>query len=172
MCLICMLTFAYTDRENLLSGLLTKGEQREEQSHVLLPPVEHWEGGGLCSLSSQSQKREQQAGGKGNAQPPPFLPALATSACPPLCGLFLSRQKLRLCHVPSGEALPLDHTLETWITKEDCPLYNGGNVILEYLNDEEQFLKNVDSYLEQSLKDQTRIYKQKSFFTVSSYDRY
>lgn len=66
----------------------------------------------------------------------------------PLCGLFLSRQKLRLCHVPSGEALPLDHTLETWITKEDCPLHNGGNVILEYLNDEEQFLKNVDSYFE------------------------
>ncbi|KAK7803616.1 hypothetical protein U0070_014300 [Myodes glareolus] len=60
----------------------------------------------------------------------------------------LVAKKLRLCHVPSGEALPLDHTLETWITKEDCPLYNGGNVILEYLNDEEQFLKNVDSYLE------------------------
>nr|XP_015093180.1 AN1-type zinc finger protein 1 isoform X2 [Vicugna pacos] len=57
-------------------------------------------------------------------------------------------QKLRLCHVTSGEALPLDHILETWITKEDCPLHNGGNIILEYLNDEEQFLKNVDSYLE------------------------
>ncbi|XP_028743388.1 AN1-type zinc finger protein 1 isoform X4 [Peromyscus leucopus] len=57
-------------------------------------------------------------------------------------------KKLRLCHVPSGEALPLDHTLETWITREDNPLYNGGNVILEYLNDEEQTLKNVDSYLE------------------------
>ncbi|KAH0504725.1 AN1-type zinc finger protein 1 [Microtus ochrogaster] len=60
----------------------------------------------------------------------------------------LMAKKLRLCHVPSGEALPLDHTLETWITKEDCPLHNGGNVILEYLNNEEQFLKNVDSYLE------------------------
>nr|XP_042126724.1 AN1-type zinc finger protein 1 isoform X1 [Peromyscus maniculatus bairdii] len=59
-----------------------------------------------------------------------------------------AKQKLRLCHVPSGEALPLDHTLETWITREDNPLYNGGNVILEYLNDEEQTLKNVDSYLE------------------------
>ncbi|XP_023982831.1 AN1-type zinc finger protein 1 isoform X4 [Physeter macrocephalus] len=57
-------------------------------------------------------------------------------------------QKLRLCHSTSGEALPLDHILETWIAKEDCPLYNGGNIILEYLNDEEQFLKNVDSYLE------------------------
>lgn len=58
----------------------------------------------------------------------------------------LTAKKLRLCHVTSGEALPLDQTLETWISKEDCPLYNGGNIILEYLTDEEQFLKNVDSY--------------------------
>ncbi|XP_007185171.1 AN1-type zinc finger protein 1 isoform X2 [Balaenoptera acutorostrata] len=57
-------------------------------------------------------------------------------------------QKLRLCHSTSGEALPLDHILQTWIAKADCPLYNGGNIILEYLNDEEHFLKNVDSYLE------------------------
>ncbi|XP_058524746.1 AN1-type zinc finger protein 1 isoform X2 [Ochotona princeps] len=57
-------------------------------------------------------------------------------------------QKLRLCHITSGEALPLDQTLETWMAKEEYPLYNGGNIILEYLNDEEQFLKNVDSYLE------------------------
>ncbi|XP_057353916.1 AN1-type zinc finger protein 1 isoform X3 [Manis pentadactyla] len=60
----------------------------------------------------------------------------------------LTAKKLRLCHISSGEALPLDHTLETWTTKEDCPLYNGGSIILEYLNNEEQFLKNVDSYLE------------------------
>ncbi|XP_004090795.2 AN1-type zinc finger protein 1 [Nomascus leucogenys] len=60
----------------------------------------------------------------------------------------LTAKKLRLCHITSGEALPLDHTLETWIAKEDCPLYNGGNIILEYLNDEEQFCKNVESYLE------------------------
>ncbi|XP_066122497.1 AN1-type zinc finger protein 1 [Saccopteryx bilineata] len=57
-------------------------------------------------------------------------------------------KKLRLCHMTSGEALPLDHTLEAWITREDCPLYNGGHVILEYLDEEEQFLKNVDSFLE------------------------
>uniref|UniRef100_A0A8P0SDR5 Zinc finger AN1-type containing 1 n=1 Tax=Canis lupus familiaris TaxID=9615 RepID=A0A8P0SDR5_CANLF len=36
----------------------------------------------------------------------------------------LTAKKLRLCHITSGEALPLDHTLETWIAKEDCPLYN------------------------------------------------
>lgn len=64
------------------------------------------------------------------------------------CASFLSQQKLRLCHMTSGEALPLDHTLEAWMAREDCPLYNGGNVVLEYLSEEERFLKNVDSYLE------------------------
>ncbi|XP_023596064.1 AN1-type zinc finger protein 1 isoform X3 [Trichechus manatus latirostris] len=57
-------------------------------------------------------------------------------------------KKLRLCHITSGQALPLDNILGTWMAKEDCPLHNGGNIILEYLNDEELFLKNVDSYLE------------------------
>lgn len=37
----------------------------------------------------------------------------------------------------------MDHILETWIAKEDCPLYNGGNIILEYLSDEEQFFKKM-----------------------------
>uniref|UniRef100_A0A8C5NYD2 Zinc finger, AN1-type domain 1 n=1 Tax=Jaculus jaculus TaxID=51337 RepID=A0A8C5NYD2_JACJA len=60
----------------------------------------------------------------------------------------LTAKKLRLCHVTSGETLPLDQTLQTWITKKDCPLYNGGDVILEYLHDEEQLLKDADSYLE------------------------
>lgn len=63
-------------------------------------------------------------------------------------GLFLSLQKLRLCHVTSGQALPLDHTLESWMAKEACPLHSGGNVILEYLSDDEQFLQDVDSYFE------------------------
>ncbi|XP_027733009.1 AN1-type zinc finger protein 1-like [Vombatus ursinus] len=56
-------------------------------------------------------------------------------------------KKLRLCNIATGEALPSDQSLDTWITKEDCPLYNGGNIILEYLNNEEQFLENADSYL-------------------------
>ncbi|XP_055966768.1 AN1-type zinc finger protein 1 [Sorex fumeus] len=60
----------------------------------------------------------------------------------------LTAKKLRLCHITSGEALPLDNTLEAWIAKEDRPLYNGGNVVLEYLDDKEQFLEDVDSYLE------------------------
>ncbi|XP_044513861.1 AN1-type zinc finger protein 1 isoform X1 [Gracilinanus agilis] len=56
-------------------------------------------------------------------------------------------KKLRLCNIATGEALPPDQTLDTWIAKEDCPLYNGGNIILEYLDNEEQFLENADSYL-------------------------
>lgn len=48
----------------------------------------------------------------------------------------------------SGQALPLDHTLESWMAKEACPLHSGGNVILEYLSDDEQFLQDVDSYFE------------------------
>lgn len=64
------------------------------------------------------------------------------------CDLCLSQQKLRLCHVTSGAALPLDHTLQAWLTEEDCPLCDGGDVILEYLSDDEQVLKDVDSYFE------------------------
>lgn len=146
-----MVTFAYTDRKNVLPGILTKGEPREKQSHVLLPTVEHREGRGRRSVSSWSQEWKQQANSKGNIRP--LAASLHALGCVrkcvlTLCVFFLSHQKLRLCHVPSGEALPLDHTLERWITKEECPLYNGGNVILEYLNEEEQFVKDVDSYLE------------------------
>ncbi|CAM4500193.1 unnamed protein product [Lepidochelys olivacea] len=57
-------------------------------------------------------------------------------------------KKLRLCHTASGEALPLDHTLATWLSNQECPLYNGGNIILEYLDNEDQFIENTNSYLE------------------------
>ncbi|XP_044279833.1 AN1-type zinc finger protein 1 [Varanus komodoensis] len=56
--------------------------------------------------------------------------------------------KLRLCHTVSGEALPLDHILASWISCKESPLYNGGNVILEYLDNEVHFLENVNSYLQ------------------------
>ncbi|KAM6456622.1 AN1-type zinc finger protein 1 isoform 3-T3 [Liasis olivaceus] len=56
-------------------------------------------------------------------------------------------KKLRLCHTASGEALPLDHTVASWINSKDSPLYNGGNVILEYLDNEVEFLADADSYL-------------------------
>nr|XP_034980925.1 AN1-type zinc finger protein 1 [Zootoca vivipara] len=57
-------------------------------------------------------------------------------------------KKLRLCHPTSGEALPLDETLESWISSRESPLNNGGNVILEYLDNEVQFLENATSYIE------------------------
>lgn len=57
-------------------------------------------------------------------------------------------KKLKLCHAVSGEALPLDQNLASWITKEECPLCNGGNVILEYLDNDIQFLEDANSYLE------------------------
>ncbi|OPJ83605.1 AN1-type zinc finger protein 1 [Patagioenas fasciata monilis] len=47
-------------------------------------------------------------------------------------------QKLRLCHTASGQALPFEHTLETWLSDKEYPLYNGGNIILEYLDNDAQ----------------------------------
>ncbi|KAM6087302.1 AN1-type zinc finger protein 1 isoform 3-T3 [Chlamydotis macqueenii] len=55
-------------------------------------------------------------------------------------------QKLRLCHTASGEALPFEHTLETWLTDKDNPLYNGGNIILEYLDNDVLFIEDTESY--------------------------
>ncbi|XP_067323484.1 AN1-type zinc finger protein 1 isoform X2 [Anolis sagrei] len=57
-------------------------------------------------------------------------------------------KKLRLCHPSSGEALPLDHILASYINREESTLYNGGNVILEYLDNEVQLLEDASSYLE------------------------
>ncbi|OXB62696.1 UNVERIFIED_CONTAM: hypothetical protein H355_001088 [Colinus virginianus] len=56
-------------------------------------------------------------------------------------------QKLRLCHTASGEALPFEHTLEKWLSDEDNPLFNGGNVILEYLDNDVLFIEDTESYL-------------------------
>ncbi|KAJ7338957.1 hypothetical protein JRQ81_012859 [Phrynocephalus forsythii] len=57
-------------------------------------------------------------------------------------------KKLRLCHAASGEAMPLDHSLASWINRKESPLYNGGNIILEYLDNGVQFLEDASSYLE------------------------
>uniref|UniRef100_A0A8C3TUB5 ZFAND1-like ubiquitin-like domain-containing protein n=1 Tax=Catharus ustulatus TaxID=91951 RepID=A0A8C3TUB5_CATUS len=55
-------------------------------------------------------------------------------------------QKLRLCHTASGEALPFEHTLETWLSDKDYPLYNGGNIILEYLDNDVLVIEDTESY--------------------------
>ncbi|XP_042322245.1 AN1-type zinc finger protein 1 isoform X2 [Sceloporus undulatus] len=57
-------------------------------------------------------------------------------------------QKLRLCHTASGEALPLDQTLSSCLHCKESPLCNGGNVILEYLDNEVQLLDDANSYIE------------------------
>ncbi|RXM31348.1 hypothetical protein EOD39_7107 [Acipenser ruthenus] len=55
-------------------------------------------------------------------------------------------KKLRLCHSLSGEALQTDSTLESWVSNTECPLYNGGNVILEYLDNDCKGVDDVNSY--------------------------
>ncbi|KAG8441891.1 hypothetical protein GDO86_010899 [Hymenochirus boettgeri] len=57
-------------------------------------------------------------------------------------------QKLRLCHTATGEALPLDNTVETWISIPEHPLYNGGNIILEYLDNDSHSIEDIGSYLQ------------------------
>ncbi|XP_042322244.1 AN1-type zinc finger protein 1 isoform X1 [Sceloporus undulatus] len=57
-------------------------------------------------------------------------------------------KKLRLCHTASGEALPLDQTLSSCLHCKESPLCNGGNVILEYLDNEVQLLDDANSYIE------------------------
>ncbi|KAG2458020.1 ZFAN1 protein, partial [Polypterus senegalus] len=59
---------------------------------------------------------------------------------------ILTAKKLRLCHPLSGEALPMDQTLESWISHTECPLYTGGNIIFEYLNNDIKGLEDADSY--------------------------
>ncbi|KAG5850298.1 AN1-type zinc finger protein 1 [Anguilla rostrata] len=59
----------------------------------------------------------------------------------------LTAKKLRLCHPQTGEALKMDDTLLSWLAHSDCPLYNGGNVILEYLDNDCTELEDVTAYL-------------------------
>ncbi|KAM8966650.1 AN1-type zinc finger protein 1 [Pelodytes ibericus] len=56
-------------------------------------------------------------------------------------------KKLRVCHTETGEALPLDSTLESWLSRPENPLYNGGNIILEYLDNDVSVLEDANTYL-------------------------
>ncbi|KAM6908463.1 AN1-type zinc finger protein 1 [Lycodopsis pacificus] len=62
----------------------------------------------------------------------------------------LTAQKLRLCHPQTGEALQMDDTLLSLLAHQVTPLYNGGNVILEYLDNECTGLDNVSDYISQT----------------------
>ncbi|KAM9839643.1 AN1-type zinc finger protein 1 isoform 2-T2 [Aulostomus maculatus] len=55
--------------------------------------------------------------------------------------------KLRLCHPETGEALRMDDTLLSLLTCPETPLHNGGNVILEYLDNDSSSLEDVSQYI-------------------------
>ncbi|KAF6737666.1 AN1-type zinc finger protein 1 [Oryzias melastigma] len=59
----------------------------------------------------------------------------------------LTAKKLRLCHPQTGEALRMDDTLILLLSHPDTPIYNGGNVILEYLDNESTGLKDISDYI-------------------------
>lgn len=59
-------------------------------------------------------------------------------------------KKLRLCHCQTGEAFRMDATLLSLLAHPETPLYNGGNVILEYMDNDCSTLVDVSSYLPQS----------------------
>ncbi|XP_006009269.1 AN1-type zinc finger protein 1 [Latimeria chalumnae] len=56
-------------------------------------------------------------------------------------------KKLRFCHAVSGITLPVDQTLESWVSNTEYPLYNGGNIILEYLENECKAVEDVSLYI-------------------------
>ncbi|XP_028288881.1 AN1-type zinc finger protein 1 [Parambassis ranga] len=62
----------------------------------------------------------------------------------------LTAKKLRLCHPQTGDALRMDDTLISLLEHSETPLYNGGNVILEYLDNECTCLEDVSEYITQT----------------------
>ncbi|XP_056869647.1 AN1-type zinc finger protein 1 [Takifugu flavidus] len=56
-------------------------------------------------------------------------------------------KKLRLCHPQTGKAFPMDDNLLSILAHPEAPLYNGGNVILEYLDNECAGLEDVSEYI-------------------------
>ncbi|KAK7118165.1 hypothetical protein R3I94_021863 [Phoxinus phoxinus] len=62
----------------------------------------------------------------------------------------LTAKKLRLCHPETGEAFKMDASLQSLLSHTDCPLHNGGNVILEYLDNESSGLDDVTAYIPSS----------------------
>lgn len=64
--------------------------------------------------------------------------------------MFLYLQKLRLCHPETGEAIEMDACLQSLLLLSDFPLYNGGNVILEYLDNESSAVEDVRAYISSS----------------------
>ncbi|XP_056155699.1 AN1-type zinc finger protein 1 [Lampris incognitus] len=63
---------------------------------------------------------------------------------------ILTAKKLRLCHPQTGEVLRMDDTLHSLLAHPETPLYNGGNVILEYLDNDSAGLDDVLAYVPQT----------------------
>ncbi|KAF7691815.1 AN1-type zinc finger protein 1 isoform X2 [Silurus meridionalis] len=62
----------------------------------------------------------------------------------------LTAKKLRLCHPETGKAIKMDACLQSQLSLSDSPLYNGGNVILEYLDNECSGVEDVTAYIASS----------------------
>ncbi|XP_016333243.1 AN1-type zinc finger protein 1-like [Sinocyclocheilus anshuiensis] len=62
----------------------------------------------------------------------------------------LTAKKLRLCHPETGEAFKMDASLQSLLSHTDCPLHNGDNVILEYLDNKSSGLDDVTDYISSS----------------------
>ncbi|TNN57935.1 AN1-type zinc finger protein 1 [Liparis tanakae] len=62
----------------------------------------------------------------------------------------LTAKKLRLCHPQTGEAFQMDDTLLSLLAHQVAPLYNGGNVVIEYLDNECTGLETVSDYITQT----------------------
>ncbi|XP_063768995.1 AN1-type zinc finger protein 1 isoform X2 [Eleginops maclovinus] len=60
----------------------------------------------------------------------------------------LTAKKLRLCHPQTGEALRMDDTLVSLLSHPETPLFNGGEVVLEYLDNQSSGL-DVSDYITQ-----------------------
>ncbi|KAG9478671.1 hypothetical protein GDO78_012362, partial [Eleutherodactylus coqui] len=56
-------------------------------------------------------------------------------------------KKLRVCQAETGAALPMDSSVEMWLSSAENPLYNGGNIIIEYLVNECNDLGDASVYL-------------------------
>ncbi|XP_076017254.1 AN1-type zinc finger protein 1 [Genypterus blacodes] len=63
---------------------------------------------------------------------------------------ILTAKKLRLCHPQTGEVLRMDDTLLSLLAHAETSLFNGGNVILEYLDTDCTGLDDVSDYIAQS----------------------
>ncbi|KAI7792415.1 AN1-type zinc finger protein 1 isoform X1 [Triplophysa rosa] len=59
----------------------------------------------------------------------------------------LTAKKLRLCHPETGEAFKMDACLQSLLSHAEHPLHNGGNVILEYLDNESSRLDDITDYI-------------------------